>query len=215
MKNYFIKTAIVVTMIFVTNLLTNCSSDNTEEHKNDVLLVQHESKTLGWGKGGQNTAGYLGLSEGNGNIITFLNVDKTDEATQKRVDIVFPGDSGSNGGGLTIGAPNSDGLGGAAIWYCKDWIRKNGTRIAELDNTFDLSTFEKVKTVPQILALDKKAFYSNWDYPGIGGGGQGKTLLIRTYTGYLALLFIEKVQGTYGDEQAKVTVRIKVTHTMH
>ena len=215
MKKYIFKSTILAAFALLTTVFTSCESDSNDEKKNEIQLVEHGSKVMGRGKGGRTTDCYLGLSEGNGGIISFLNVDKNDEATQTRVDIVFPGDAGSSGGGLTVGAPISDGLGGAGYEYCKEWIRKNGTKIAEMPNSFDLTAFENVKTVPQILELDKKAFYSSWQYPGTNNGGQGKTLLIKTYTGHLALMFIERIQGSYGDTQAKVTIRLKVTPNTH
>ena len=203
----------IATLIFG---MISCSSDdsNSNEKQNEILLQEHPSITMGWGKGRANYPGYLSLSKGNGQIETFFQIDDNDEQTQGLVDIVFPGDWGSSGGGLTICAPNTSGAGGAAREYCTNWLRKKGTKVYELPSSFDLSSFENTKTVNHILSLNNNASYTDWVNLGIGGG-QGKTILVKTYEGYLALIFIQNIQGTYGDVQAKVTLRIKITKEIY
>lgn len=157
-----------------------------------------------------NTDAYLSLGAGNGAIETFRTVDVNDIDTQESVDLVFPGDWGSQGGKITIAAPNSTGAGGAAYEYCNGWQRKKGTQIAELPGSFDLNSFESVRYASDLLALhdEYSLHYSNWLM--LLGSEIGRSFLIRTYEGRLSVFYITNIQGTYGDEFAKVTFRIKV-----
>lgn len=216
-KKRFRKTVSLVLGLLITTIATllSCSSDDgggSGVDNNIIMLAEiPQDLVMGWGKGRANADGYLSLSIGDGQIQTFAQIGDNDEDTQRLVDIVFPGDWGSQGGGITICAPNEGGAGGASWEYCTNWIRKKGTQIAEMPNSFDFTAFENVKSVQQILNLDANAYYTGWYYPGVSGSGQGKTYLIRTYEGYLALIYLKNVQGTYGDTYAKVTLRIKLT----
>lgn len=194
-----------------TFIIISCKDDESDTPEEEVLLVEHSAVTMGWGKGKLNNDGYLSLSMGDGTIDTFFEIADNDEATQGLVDIVFSGDWGNAGGGISICAPNEGGAAGATYEYTTNWIRKKGTQLTEVN--LDAGGFDGIKTVPQILALESEneIFYAGWAMPA--GTGQGKTYLIRTYEGYLALIFLQSVMGTYADENAKVTLRIKVTPT--
>lgn len=201
----------ILCTLFIALTITSCSSeDNATNTKDEILLKEHNSVKMGWGKGRETYEAYLSLSVGQGNIQLHKQVADSDEATQNLIDIVFPGNWGSSGGGLTISAPNADGAGTAAYEYCKDWLRKKGTKLVDLPVSFDIAAFDKIKTVSQIKALENEhgKHYSNWD---LASAPKGKTYLVRTFEGYLALIFIQDVQGTYGDTQANVTLRIKLT----
>lgn len=193
----------------------SCSSDDESGNENDnpldIPLVEHNNKVIGWGKGRLNTDAYLSLSMGDGQIQTFRTVDDNDVETQELVDLVFPGDWGNNDGELTITAPSSDGAGGAEYEYCTNWQRKKGTQLGELDD-FDLSDFENVKYASQLISLHEEYtnVYSYHDWLAGTEVNMGSSFLIRTYEGRLAIAYIQNVQGVYGDEFAKITLKIKV-----
>lgn len=178
----------------------------------DIPLVEHNNKIFGWGEGRTNTDAYLSLSVGDGQIQSFRTVDDNDIETQELVDLVFPGDWGNNDGELTITAPSSDGAGGAEWEYCTNWQRKKGTQLGALDNDFDLSDFENVKNAAQLIALHEEynSVYSYYDWLAGTEVNMGSSFLIRTYEGRLAIAYVQNVQGVYGDDQAKVTLKIKV-----
>ncbi|SMC37661.1 hypothetical protein [Moheibacter sediminis] len=192
-----------------------CSSDDEGDNGNgnptEILLVEHNNKVVGWGKGRANTDAYLSLSVGDGQIQSFRTVDDNDIETQELVDLVFPGDWGNNDGELTITAPGSSGAGGAEWEYCTNWQRKKGTQLGELDD-FDLSDFENVKNAAQLIALHEeyRSIYSYHDWLAGTEVNMGSSFLIRTYEGRLAIAYVQNVQGVYGDTQAKLTLKIKV-----
>lgn len=192
-----------------------CSDDEDGNNNNnnpaEILLVEHSNKVLGWGKGRMNTDAYLSLSVGDGQIQSFRTVDDNDIETQELVDLVFPGDWGNNDGELTITAPSSSGAGGAEWEYCTNWQRKKGTQLGELDD-FDLNDFENVKNVAQLMALHQEytSVYSYHDWLAGTDVNMGSSFLIRTYEGRLAIAYVQNVQGVYGDEFAKLTLKIKV-----
>lgn len=190
-----------------------CNSDDEGGNGNnpaDIPLVEHNNKIVGWGKGRMNTDAYLSLGAGNGAIETFRTVDVNDVETQELVDLVFPGDWGNQGGKMTIAAPSSTGAGGAAYEYCDGWQRKKGTQIAELPGAFDLNSFESVRFASDLQTLhdEYSLYYSDWLM--FLGSEIGRSFLVRTYEGRLAVFYITNIQGTYGDKFAKLTFRIKV-----
>lgn len=167
-------------------------------------LVVTGAQTLGWGNGRASNEAYIGVC--NGRLDKFMSIDDNDQATQEKVDLVFPGDWGSQGGGLTIAAPNSSGAGAASYEFCTNWLRKKATRITILD--MDITGYEAITTVEQLKALDEEhyAYYDDWEYPL----KENFALLIRTEEGKLALAWVGQVNGTYGSANANLKMSFKI-----
>lgn len=185
-------------------LLFSSCSKSSDSKNNERLVKDYKNMVLGWGMGRANRPAYVSLKSGVPQ--TFVAVDPSDRATQELIDVVFPGDFGNPGGGLFISSPSSTGAGGAAFEYCKDWLRKRGTRFAEL-NGFDLARFEKVTTVDQLLALEKENAPYYYDF--IGLPSEGTSFIVRTEDGDIAIAYIHTINGTYGSDNANVTISWK------
>lgn len=192
-------------VIFITILiLPSCSKKNDDKKINEQPLSIYSNMKFGWGQGRVNNPGYLSLK--NGIPKTVMSVNPSDRSAQETIDVVFPGDWGHSGGGLFITAPSAAGTGGAHYEYCKDWQRKRGTRFAAISG-YDIAKFEKVTTVAHLVALEKENAKYYYDF--IGLPDEGTTFVIRTEDGDIALAFIHAINGTYGSQNANVTISLK------
>lgn len=169
-----------------------------------IPLKVYDNVKLGWGKGRANSPGYISLK--NGILTTYNKVRPADRETQELIDVVFPGDWGSSGGGITIASPSSTGSGAANYEYCTNWQRKRGTQFAEIKH-FDIAAFEKMKTVQQLQSYikSKAPYYTDW----IGMPDEGTAFLIKTEDGDTAIAFIHSINGTYGAEGANAIISFK------
>ena len=199
MKTKIFRTSIILFVAFF--LLISCSKEEAQKKDDRVLLVPFDQIKFGWGKGRANHPGYLSLT--NGIAKPLMAVSPADSKTMELVDVVFPGDFGHSGGGLFITAPSYSG---AAYEYCKDWLRKKGTRFAVLPD-YDSNKYERVKTVSQLLALEKKHAIYYYDF--IALPAEGTTFIIRTEGGEISIVFIHKINGTYGSLQANLVLSLK------
>ncbi len=169
-------------------------------------LTVHAERTLGWGKGRASNDAYLSVSMGGGQIKTWRSVGINDTAVQNKVDVVFPGDWGGNGGPITICNPVETGGGGAAYEYCTDWLRKKGTRFVFLPGTFQRAQFDSTTTVAQVAKIFAGSTAGSWDRDT----KQGTAFAIQTEEGIYAIAYITSVLGTYGSTGATVKLILKV-----
>ncbi len=169
-------------------------------------LTAHAERTFGWGKGRATNDAYLSVSMGGGQLKTWRTVDVNDTAVQNKVDIVFPGDWGSNGGSITICNPVESGGGGALYEYTKDWLRRKGTRFVFLPATFQRAQFDATTTVQQVAQIFSTGYATGWS----GDSKQGSAFAIQTEEGIYAIAYITSVLGTYGSTGATVKLILKV-----
>lgn len=201
---------LLILLAAATTLFTACGSKEdtkvTPANPAGTPLAVQAERAFGWGKGRTTTDAYLSVSVSGGQIQTWRSISANDQTTQAKVDIVFPGDWGSNGGPITICSPVETGAGGAAYEYCKNWLRMKGTSFVFLPTSFQRAQFDVTTTVEQVQQIFANNSAASW----ARDSRQGSSFAIKTEEGKYAIAYITSVTGTYGSTAAKISLIIKV-----